>query len=99
MDMTSLREKIEQKPRNTVIIVASLIQKPANLGGLCRTCETFNAELLVVDDLKCTADALFLSTSVTASAWMPMKQVPESGLTGNFIDCRTFNLYSFRVSL
>jgi tRNA guanosine-2'-O-methyltransferase len=33
------------KQRNQIIVVATLISKTLNLGGLCRTCEIFNAEL------------------------------------------------------
>lgn len=34
-----------------VVVVATLIDKPANLGGLCRTCEVLSVSTLVVDNL------------------------------------------------
>ncbi|KAI9205429.1 Alpha/beta knot methyltransferase [Polychytrium aggregatum] len=70
-----------QKIRHPLIVVASLISKAPNLGGLCRTCEIFNAELLVVDNLKIKDDPIFQGLAVTADRWMPMLEVKESGLT------------------
>lgn len=38
----------KKKKRNDLIVVASLIEKVANMGGLSRTCEIFNASALVL---------------------------------------------------
>ncbi|KAJ3326105.1 Tar (HIV-1) RNA binding protein 1, partial [Blyttiomyces sp. JEL0837] len=65
----------ENRVRNSLIVVASLISKAPNLGGLCRTCEIFNAELLVVSNLRIREDPTFLSTAVTSDKWMPMQEV------------------------
>ena len=46
------------------------------LVGLCRTAEIFGVSEMVVNSLKITEDANFLSTSVTAHQWIPLKQVP-----------------------
>lgn len=62
-----------------IIVVASLIDKAPNLGGLARTCEIFAAECLVVHDLGIKQDALFKGVSVSASEWMPLVEVkPEN---------------------
>ncbi len=61
-------------------MVATLVSKAPNLGGLCRTCETFNAQLLVVNNLNIKNDPAFLSTCVSAEKWMPMAQVQEHEL-------------------
>ena len=45
------------------------------LVGLCRTAEIFGVSEMVVNSLKITEDANFLSTSVTAHQWIPLKQV------------------------
>ena len=47
-----MREKQAKQKRNDIIIVASLIDKPINLGGLCRSCEIFTASTLVISSLK-----------------------------------------------
>jgi tRNA G18 (ribose-2'-O)-methylase SpoU len=64
-----------QRKSSSLIVVASLLTKSANLAGICRTCEIFNAELLVLDNMKVIEDQTFKSVSVTADKWMPMKEV------------------------
>ncbi len=86
IEFSNYRSPSSSKPRNTLQIVAVLLNKPANLGGLCRTCETFNAGLLVLDNLQIMKDPLFLSTAVTADRWMPVKEVKEEGLEAYLLD-------------
>lgn len=70
---------IRQKKRQPVIICASLVDKVPNLAGLARTCEIFNAQSLVVPNLRVCDDAMFSTISVTANKWIPMQEVkPES---------------------
>jgi tRNA guanosine-2'-O-methyltransferase len=69
-----------EKARNSIIVVASLVSKLHNLGGICRTSEIFNAELLVVSNLKVKDEMAFTGTSVTAEKWMPMREVKELDL-------------------
>lgn len=59
--------------RPGIVVVASLLEKVPNLGGLCRTCEVFQAESLVVGDLGVVKDAEFTATSVTAEQHVPMR--------------------------
>ncbi|KAJ3097538.1 Tar (HIV-1) RNA binding protein 1 [Phlyctochytrium planicorne] len=80
IDISQTREEHTKKERNTLIVVASLISKAPNLGGLCRTCEIFNAELLVVGNMKLKDDPAFMSTAVTSDKWMPMIEVKEPDL-------------------
>ena len=70
-------QHVVAKPRFPIIVMASFVSKSPNLGGLCRTCEIFNAELLVVHSLAATKESGFVSTSVSADRWMPLKQVPQ----------------------
>jgi tRNA G18 (ribose-2'-O)-methylase SpoU len=71
----AVEEDYHEKDRQELIMVASLISKPANLGGLSRTCEIFNVQQLVVGDLKIKKNNTFKSVSVTAGQWMPMREV------------------------
>ncbi|KAJ3209544.1 Tar (HIV-1) RNA binding protein 1 [Dinochytrium kinnereticum] len=80
IDVSQAREEHLKKTRNTLIVVATLVSKPPNLGGLCRTCEIFNAELLVLGNIKVKDDPTFQSTSVTADKWMPFLEVREPDL-------------------
>ena len=70
----------KEKPRNPIKIVASLLSKPANLGGLCRTAETFNAQELVVDSLSILQDPTFISLTVTSHLWMPISETKAQDL-------------------
>jgi tRNA G18 (ribose-2'-O)-methylase SpoU len=62
-------------------VVASLISKATNLGGLARTCEIFAAEALVVPDAAAAAaDASFAAVAVSAAEWMTLASVPPASL-------------------
>ena len=47
-----LEQALPPPPRHSMIILASLVNGAANIGGLTRTAEIFNVEALVVDNLK-----------------------------------------------
>ncbi|KAM9564222.1 putative methyltransferase TARBP1 [Guaruba guarouba] len=63
------------KSNSRLIVVASLIDKPTNLGGLCRTSEIFGASALVVGSLHCIQDKQFQHLSVSAEQWLPLVEV------------------------
>ncbi|XP_040098655.1 probable methyltransferase TARBP1 isoform X2 [Oryx dammah] len=63
------------KSISRLIVVASLIDKPTNLGGLCRTCEVFGAAALVLGNLQCVRDKQFQHLSVSAEQWLPLVEV------------------------
>lgn len=63
-----------------LILVASLIDKPTNLGGLCRTCEVFSIEEYIVPSLAVLEDQTFNSLSLTAQQWIPIREVKPDGL-------------------
>ncbi|XP_074532568.1 tRNA (guanosine(18)-2'-O)-methyltransferase TARBP1 [Halichoeres trimaculatus] len=64
-----------------LLVVASLIDKPTNLGGLCRTCEIFGASALVLDNLRHVSDKHFQSLSVSSELWLPLLEVKPTELT------------------
>ena len=63
-----------------LILVASLIDKSTNLGGICRTCEIFNVKELVISNMKIMEDKLFQNLAVTSEKWQNIKEV-------NYIFC------------
>ncbi|XP_060047959.1 probable methyltransferase TARBP1 isoform X2 [Erinaceus europaeus] len=69
------------KSISRLIVVASLIDKSTNLGGLCRTCEVFGASVLVVGNLQCIKDKQFQHLSVSAEQWLPLVEVKPLQLT------------------
>ncbi|NXV01728.1 TARB1 methyltransferase, partial [Cettia cetti] len=68
------------KSNSRLIVVASLIDKPTNLGGLCRTSEIFGASALVVGSLHYIQDKQFQYLSVSAEQWLPLVEVKPSQL-------------------
>lgn len=56
----------ESTTDSMLIVVASLIDKVTNLGGLARTCQVFGASTLVVDNLSCVEKREFTALSMTA---------------------------------
>ena len=66
--------------RHDLLVVASLIDKVPNLGGLARTAEVLGAGALVVSDLKVQNEQGFSAVSVTAERWVPMLEVKEPAL-------------------
>uniref|UniRef100_A0A6Q2Z6C8 tRNA (guanosine(18)-2'-O)-methyltransferase TARBP1 n=1 Tax=Esox lucius TaxID=8010 RepID=A0A6Q2Z6C8_ESOLU len=63
------------KLNSALLVVATLIDKPTNLGGLCRTCEIFGASGLVLDSLRHVTDKHFQALSVSSELWLPLLEV------------------------
>lgn len=60
-----------------LIVVASFVDRPPNLGGIARTCEIFGVKALVVANADCVKDKEFQFLSVSADKWLNMLQVFE----------------------
>lgn len=45
---------VRDRQKFGLVVVASLLDNSVNLGGLARTCEIFNAEKLVLNDISAT---------------------------------------------
>ncbi|XP_056147860.1 probable methyltransferase TARBP1 [Lampris incognitus] len=75
------------KRHGALLVVASLIDKPTNLGGLCRTCEIFGANALVLDSLRHVSDKHFQSLSVSSELWLPLLEVKPAELV-NFLQAK-----------
>ena len=56
------------------MVVASLIDKAPNLGGLCRTCEILGVGSLVIPSMAVVKDKEFSAVSVTAENWIPLQE-------------------------
>lgn len=75
----SMKESIHQQDlqlhEEGLIVVASFINRPPNLGGIARTCEIFGVKALVVANLDCIKDKEFQCLSVSAERWINILQV------------------------
>lgn len=68
-----------QRPAS-IILVASLIENPTNLGGLSRISESFGISTLYIDDLRKTAHKEFKATSVTSEKHFPILELKVAGV-------------------
>lgn len=76
-----------QRPA-TVIVVASLIDNPTNLGGLSRISESFGLEALYIDDLKKTVHKDFKATSVTSEKHFPIRALKIPDIPQFLVDAK-----------
>lgn len=70
-----LDENTRSIKRSELIVVSSLVDKPPNLGGICRLCDVLGAGLMTVDDLRVKKHPQFKNVAVTADYWMPITEV------------------------
>lgn len=75
-------------PLGCLVIVASLLDNPVNLGGIARTCEIFGCEELVLGDITITASPQFRSQAATAEQHLRITQVTPAQLSGYLSDMR-----------
>ncbi|KAF4524335.1 hypothetical protein B566_EDAN015888 [Ephemera danica] len=75
MQLGEGREQRRQDNQSGLLVVASLVDRAPNLGGLSRTCEVLAASQLVLHNLRITEDPLFQSLSVSADKWMSLLEV------------------------
>jgi tRNA guanosine-2'-O-methyltransferase len=76
-----------QRPAS-IILVASLIDNPTNLGGLSRIAESFGLEALYIDDLKQRAHKDFKATSVTSEKHFPIRELKLASVPNFLLDMK-----------
>ncbi|XP_061480500.1 probable methyltransferase TARBP1 isoform X2 [Rhineura floridana] len=81
------------KANNKLIVVASLIDKPTNLGGLCRTCEIFGVAALIVGSFHYINDKQFQYLSVSAEQWLSLIEVKPFQLA-DYLDQKKMEGYT-----
>jgi tRNA G18 (ribose-2'-O)-methylase SpoU len=67
-------------PRHSLIVCASLVQNPGNLGRLCRTVEAFRLKALVLADLEITQTPAFRNAAASAHHWQPLWECSTAAL-------------------
>ena len=80
LDLEGRGGSSRQRPHPGLLLVASLIDKVPNLGGLARTCEVLGVGGMVVANANVTKEKDFTAVSVTAEKWLPMLECPEDQL-------------------
>lgn len=71
----STGRKKSNQTANDLIVIASLIHRVPNLGGLARTCEVLGAKQFVLSTLRVTEEKDFTSLSVSAEKWIKVTEV------------------------
>ncbi|MBW4484311.1 MAG: RNA methyltransferase [Tildeniella torsiva UHER 1998/13D] len=71
--MALLHTQYPDLPRHPLVVCASLVENPINLGTLCRTAEAFRVEALVLSDLALTQNRKFRPGAVATYRWQPME--------------------------
>lgn len=74
------RDGYTNLPRHGLIVCATLVQNPANLGGLCRTAEAFRLESLVLADGAIAQTSAFKNLSASTHHWQPFTICPIESL-------------------
>ena len=70
-----IRQRPIERRVGELIVVASLIDRAPNLGGLCRTCEVFGASRLVLGNKHVVSEKDFKSVSVSSEKWVDLEDV------------------------
>ena len=65
------------RPKQSLIVCATLIDKVPNLGGLARTSEIFAVDKLIVPDIQITKMDNFKNLSVGAGDWIDIEECKE----------------------
>lgn len=73
IDVYEINKKRESP--SDLIVVASLIDKLPNLGGMARTSEVFGVKTYIVDSLRHLQDKQFQGLSVSAERWVDIEEV------------------------
>lgn len=76
-----------QKDDSDLIIVASLLSKATNLGGLARSSEVFGIKAIALENLKIIKHSEFSSVSMAAEKWL------------KFIEVKQYNLIDYLIAL
>ena len=91
-----MTEASNSRQRNTVgrrkqnvIVVASLIDRIANIAGIARTCEIFAVEMLTISSMQITNTDEFKGVAVSCDGWLPIEEVSENNLLDFIQKCRS----------
>ena len=76
-DDSKAGSKSSSNARQEIVIVASLLKKMPNLGGLTRTAEIFAASKLILPSMAVVQDKTFQDLAVSADVWLPMEAVSD----------------------
>ena len=71
----------DPRPRQGLVLCASLVENPLNLGGLCRTADALGLAELVLPDLEIATTWPFRQAAASAQRWQPLSACPPEALS------------------
>ncbi|KAF2667111.1 hypothetical protein BT63DRAFT_427525 [Microthyrium microscopicum] len=74
--------------KSNLILVASLVDSPYNLGGLSRAAEIYGCSELHIADIKAVTDKAFKSVSVASELHVPIKETKVSDMAAMLSNLR-----------
>lgn len=74
------RKEYGNLPRHPLIVCASLVENPMNLGALCRTVEAFRLQSLVLADMEIAQSRKFRQLAATTHHWQPIESCAPGAL-------------------
>lgn len=78
---TSLDDDSQQTKKHSLLVVASLIENPYNLGGLSRASEIFGAQAMYVRDPRIIAEKDFTSVAVSSHNHIDIMPLPVAEIS------------------
>jgi tRNA guanosine-2'-O-methyltransferase len=80
--LTLVEKKTQATKATEMILIATFVDSPYNLGGLSRVAEIFGCSALHISDLGVLKDSAFTSVSVTSESNLNIVQTPPPILKG-----------------
>ncbi|KAF2659718.1 hypothetical protein K491DRAFT_590557 [Lophiostoma macrostomum CBS 122681] len=77
-----------QRRPASVILIASLIDNPTNLGGLSRIAESFGLQALYINSLKAVETKEFKNTAVTSYKHLDIKELKVDAVSGFLVELK-----------
>ncbi|XP_058462631.1 uncharacterized protein LOC131437366 [Malaya genurostris] len=90
--LTNLPERLCLRRKNNshgLIVVASLVNRPPNLGGLARSSEIFAVQQYIVNSLKDLENKEFLALSMTAEKWLNVAELKSFQIVDYLMEMKT----------
>jgi len=78
LDLNIYHNFSKKRKRHDIIVIASLIDKAPNLGGLTRTCEIFNIGALTIPNESILKDTAYLRAAASGEKWTPLLSIPPT---------------------
>lgn len=75
-----LHPRALRTPKQSIIVVGSLLENPVNIAGLCRCGEIFAVESIVVPERKVFEHPHFVAAARSAELWIPWEEVMPKDL-------------------